>query len=83
LFKDAQQRQLEKESAESSKVLKTSRITKKRRLPSSSPPRLGSDDEMKIREWEQNADEKGNKADADYVDDDATEDKPRAVKRRG
>ncbi|PCD21337.1 hypothetical protein AU210_016303 [Fusarium oxysporum f. sp. radicis-cucumerinum] len=51
LFKNAQQLQLEKETAKSSEVIKSKRVSKKRRLPSSSPQLLGSDDEDQIQKW--------------------------------
>ncbi|KAG8670786.1 hypothetical protein FPOAC2_04085 [Fusarium poae] len=83
LFNDAQQWQLEKETAKSSQVMKSKRVSRKRRLPSSSPQRLRSDDEEQIREWEQAVDLKSHKADADYVGDDTEDDdKRRLTKRR-
>ncbi|KAF4495425.1 hypothetical protein FAGAP_8434 [Fusarium agapanthi] len=84
LFKNAQQWQLEKETAKSSEVIKSRRACKKRRLSSSSPQRLGSDDENQIQKQEQAADLRSHKADPGYVDDDAEDDdKRRVAKRRG
>lgn len=75
---------MEKEAAKSSQMIKSKRVSRKRRLPSSSPQRLRSDDEEQIREWEQAVDLKSHKADPDYVDEDAEDDdKRRLAKRRG